>query len=118
MAKALTGDFRVNTGHKQMRCMGVAQIVKPDAGQAAIDHELHPHSQPAAGEPRLTKNQQTMFSLLHAVGQAGQTTDEWNARARAEGIGVKRRADLVACRLALKAKNMVREYADSWHVAV
>jgi hypothetical protein len=75
-------------------------------------------SRPVAGEPRLSKNQQTMFSLLHAAGQAGLTTDEWNTCARAEGIGVKRRADLVDCRLALKAKNMVREYADRWHVAV
>ena len=66
---------------------------------------------------RLTKNQQTMFSLLHATGQTGLTTDEWNARARAAGIGVTRRADLVDYRLALKAKNLVREYADRWHVA-
>ena len=58
-----------------------------------------------------------MLSLLYAAGQTGLTTDEWNTRARAEGIGVKRRADLVDYRLALKAKNLVREYADRWHVA-
>jgi hypothetical protein len=71
----------------------------------------------ATGEPRLTRNQQTMFSLLHAAGPTGLLTEEWNARARAAGIGVKRRADLVDCRLALKGKNLVREYADRWHVA-
>jgi AAA domain len=68
-------------------------------------------------EPRLTKNLQTMYSLLHAAGQTGLLAEEWNARARAEGLGVKRRADLVDYRLALKAKNLVREYADRWHVA-
>jgi hypothetical protein len=80
-----------------------------------VPAEDQPHA--AAGEPRLSKNIQTMFSLLHAAGQIGLTTDEWNARARTEGIGVKRRADLVDYRLTLKAKNLVREYADRWHVA-
>src|ERR1019366_6109144 len=61
-------------------------------------------------EPRLTKNLQTMFSLLHAAGQIGLTTDEWNERARAEGVGVKRRADLYDFRVSLKAKNLVRLY--------
>src|SRR5262245_14711495 len=37
------------------------------------------------GEPRLTKNQQTMFSILHDVGKAGLTTEEWNEGARAAG---------------------------------
>jgi hypothetical protein len=71
----------------------------------------------ATGEPKLSKNIQTMLSLLRAAGQTGLTTDERNTRARTEGIGVKRRADLVDYRLALKAKNLVREYADRWHVA-
>jgi hypothetical protein len=80
-----------------------------------VPAEDQPHA--AAGEPRLSKNIQTMFSLLHAAGQIGLTTDEWNARARTEGIGVKRRADLVDYRLTLKSKNLVREYADRWVVS-
>jgi hypothetical protein len=68
-------------------------------------------------EPRLTKNLQTMFSLLHAAGQTGLTTDEWNEQARAQGIGVKRRADLYDFRESLKAKGLVRPYADRWNVA-
>jgi hypothetical protein len=71
-----------------------------------------------AREPKISKNLQTMLALLQNAEPNGLTTDDWNARARAEGIGVKRRADLVDYRLALKAKNMVREYADRWHVAV
>ena len=58
-----------------------------------------------------------MFSLLHAVDQTGLTTEEWNERARAEGVGVKRRADLYDFRESLKAKNLVRLYADRWQIA-
>jgi hypothetical protein len=58
-----------------------------------------------------------MFSLLHAVDQTGLTTEEWNERARAEGVGVKRKADLYDIREALKAKQLVRLYADRWNVA-
>jgi len=72
---------------------------------------------PATSEPRLSKNIQTMIALLRSAEPNGLTTDEWNSRARAEGLGVKRRADLVDFRLALQGKKLVREYADRWHVA-
>jgi hypothetical protein len=80
---------------------------------------VRPEETPAATarEPKISKNLQTMLALLQSAEPNGLTTDDWNARARTEGIGVKRRADLVDYRLALKAKNMVREYADRWHVA-
>src|SRR5262249_49741770 len=42
--------------------------------------------------PKLTKNQQTMFSLLHGAGTAGLTTEQWNDHARAVDIGTKRKA--------------------------
>jgi hypothetical protein len=68
-------------------------------------------------EPRPSKNQQTMFSLLRASGSAGLTLDEWNDQARAEGIGAKRRADLIDIRMALKDKHkMIHEYAGRWYV--
>ena len=35
-----------------------------------------------------------MFSLLQRAGSGGLTTEEWNERARNEGIGVNRKADL------------------------
>ena len=85
-----------------------APVVVPADTQAAT---------PAGREPRLTRNQQTMFSLLHAADQTGLTTEEWNERARAEGVGVKRKADLYDIREALKAKQLVRLYADRWNVA-
>lgn len=63
---------------------------------------------------RLTKNQRTMFGILHAAGAAGLDTEQWNERARKEGIGVRRRADLCDIRETLKAKNIVRCYSDRW----
>ena len=68
-------------------------------------------------EPRLTKNQQTMFSLLHAAGPAGLTTEEWNERARDAGLGTNRKADLYDLRLALRSKDLIRQYGDRWTVA-
>ena len=44
--------------------------------------------------PRLSRNQQTMFSNLHDAGQHGLSTGEWNNHAREAGIGTKRKADL------------------------
>lgn len=70
-----------------------------------------------AKEPRLSPNQQAMFSILHAAGGTGLTTDEWYEATRKEaGIGVDRRATLVNIRHALKEKGLVREYADRWTV--
>jgi len=67
-------------------------------------------------DDKLTPNQRTMFRLLHDAGQAGLSTDDWNAKARDAGIGVKRRADLVDIRSTLKSKGMVSMYGDRWTV--
>jgi hypothetical protein len=72
---------------------------------------------PAPADPKLTKNQQTMFSLLQTAGAAGLTTEEWNERAREAGIGIKRKADLYDFRASLKAKQIIRQYGDRWSVA-
>ncbi|MGA8969473.1 MAG: hypothetical protein WB499_09640 [Pseudolabrys sp.] len=48
----------------------------------------------ASDGPKLTKNQQTMFSLLRTAGPGGFTTEQWNERAGNKGVGVKRKADL------------------------
>jgi hypothetical protein len=69
-----------------------------------------------SGEPKLTKNQQTMFSLLHGAGPSGLTTDRWNELARAVDIGTKRKADLYDIRSALKSKGLVRQYGNRWNV--
>jgi hypothetical protein len=88
-------------------------------GQEISSCVVMPEETPTAatGEPKLSKNIQTMIALLRSAEPNGLTTDEWNSRARAEGLGVKRRADLVDFRLALQGKKLVREYADRWHVA-
>jgi hypothetical protein len=64
---------------------------------------------------KLTKNQQTMFSILHAA-KRPLSQDEWNERAKAVGIGVKRHADLYDLREALKAKGLVLQLGDQWSV--
>ena len=66
--------------------------------------------------PKLTKNQQTMFSLLHAAGLGGLTTEQWYEQARAVDIGTKRKADLYDIRESLKSKQLVRHYGDRWNV--
>ena len=69
------------------------------------------------GTLKLTRNQQTMFSMLHAARSSGLTTEEWNSQARNAGLGQSRKADLYDFREALKSKGMVRQYGDRWTVA-
>ena len=68
-------------------------------------------------EPRLTKNQETMFSILREAGQAGLSTEEWNERTKGVGLGVKRPADLYDVRASLKSKNLVRIFNDRWNAS-
>lgn len=70
----------------------------------------------AARGPSLSKNQQTVFGILHDAGRSGLTVEEWNAAAREVGIGIKRKADLVDIRSALKMKGMVTDYGGKWTV--
>jgi len=67
-------------------------------------------------EPKVSKNQQTMFSLLRGSGASGLTTEEWNQKARTVEIGTKRKADLYDIRESLKSKGLVRQYGDRWNV--
>jgi hypothetical protein len=73
-------------------------------------------STPTNNGPKLSKNQQTMFSLLHEAGQGGLSTEQWNEKARAVDIGVKRKADLYDIREALKCKGLI-QYGDRWNVS-
>src|SRR6478736_9788663 len=63
-------------------------------------------SEPQTG-PKLTKNQQTFFAILHEAGTRGLTVEDWNEKGREAGIGNSRRADLTDLRMALKAKGLV-----------
>jgi hypothetical protein len=64
--------------------------------------------------PRLTKNQQTMFTILHNAGQSGLSTEIWNERAREAGIGTKRKADLYDIRATLLNKLLILETPSGW----
>ena len=66
----------------------------------------------ASTGPKLTKNQQTMFSILFDAGRL--TTEQWNEKVREADIGVKRKADLVDIRSALKAKGLIYESTGVW----
>lgn len=66
--------------------------------------------------PHLTRNQQTMFSILHDAGKGGLSTETWNERTREAGIGAKRKADLHDIRSALLNKGLIRETANGWVV--
>jgi hypothetical protein len=75
--------------------------------------EAEPVPLPPAGD-KLTKNQITMFSLLQESGPSGLTTDEWNDRARAIGLGITRRQDLYDHRRALQARGLVFKGSNGW----
>jgi AAA domain len=64
--------------------------------------------------PRLTKNQQTMFSILHDAGCL--TKEQWNERARDAGLGTSRKADLHDLRTALLHKQLVYETTSGFRV--
>jgi hypothetical protein len=72
----------------------------------------------ASSGPKLTKNQQTMYSILHTAGSTGLLTEEWYEKTRAAGIGVKRHADLYDIREALKAKRLVHEFGGRWNITL
>jgi hypothetical protein len=100
--------------------LDVLQLGQDEDGEditTAIVSEQMFDSTPVVAGPKLTKNQQTMFSILHDAGQHGLTTEEWNRMGRDADIGVKRKADHVDIRSALKAKKLVREYNGRWTVA-
>ena len=71
---------------------------------------------PRTNAKPLSKNEKTMFAILHRAGAQGLMMEEWNERARAQDIGIKRKADLWDIRNTLKDKNLVREYGGRWSI--
>jgi hypothetical protein len=69
----------------------------------------------AKPEKRLTEMQEAMYRLLNDAGAAGLSTEDWNAKARENGMG-NRRATLVNVKAQLRDKGLVREYAGTWKV--
>ena len=67
--------------------------------------------------PKLTKNQQTMYSILRDAGQGGLTAEQWNEKLREVGIGAKRKADIYDNRASLQQKHLVREFNGIWRAS-
>jgi hypothetical protein len=90
----------------------------PDTGQMTTAPVVRPTDQPtySADKPKLSKNQTTMFSLLHEAGPSGLTVEQWYDQAREAGLGISRKADLTDFRTTLKAKGLVHPYGDRWTV--
>jgi hypothetical protein len=82
-----------------------------------VSDEVVSQLEQAPAAAKLSKNQQTLFAMLHAAGSAGLSLEDWNIQARDAGIGVKRKADLNDIRSALLSKGLIRNYGDRWHVA-
>jgi hypothetical protein len=57
-----------------------------------------------------------MLTILSTAGPNGLTVEEWNEKARENGLGVKRRTDLMDYRSALKTKRLIHTYRDRWYV--
>lgn len=70
----------------------------------------------ATTSAQLTKNQQTMLTILQDAMPNGLTKDDWNDQARDADLGVRRRSDLLDLRSALKRKKLVHSYGDRWYV--
>jgi len=68
--------------------------------------------------PKLTKNQQTMYSILRDAGQGGLSAEQWNAKCREVGVGDKRKADIYDNRASLRDKHMVREFNGIWRANI
>jgi hypothetical protein len=93
--------------------VGLDEDHEPITSCVILPVEVAP-SAAAPAEPRLSKNQRTMFDLLHRAGNTGLTLADWNEKAREVGIGVARKADLYDVRSALVSKHLVRELSDRW----
>jgi hypothetical protein len=65
---------------------------------------------------KLAPNAATVFRLLTEAMPAGLTSEEWNTKAKAEGIGTTRKATLSDIRADLKARGLVHCYAERWYV--
>jgi hypothetical protein len=95
------------------------EVGTDEDGETITSCVVVPTEPPAASEPRakkLSANANTMLNMLDAAASAGLTTEEWNDKARSEGIGVKRRATLHDCRTELTSRGLVHSYADRWYV--
>jgi hypothetical protein len=86
---------------------------EPVTMQLVDDQWQHATSQKSS---KLSPNAATVLRLLAEAMPGGLTGEEWNAKAKAEGIGIARRATLSDIRADLKARKLVHACADRWFV--
>src|SRR6185312_13471928 len=87
---------------------------KPITSCVVIADEAPPA--PEALSHKLTPNQQSMLNILDDAGPAGLSVEEWNDKARENGLGINRRMSLMDYRKALKDKKLVHEDAGHWYI--
>jgi hypothetical protein len=59
-----------------------------------------------SGKTKLSKNQTTLFTILHDA-KNGLTTEQWNEKAKEAGLGLNRRATLYDLRSSLQKENLI-----------
>jgi hypothetical protein len=89
---------------------------KPITSCVVVADEAPPVAASEAKSHKLTRNQKSMLIILDEAGPAGLSVEEWNDKARENGLGAKRRMTLMDCRKALKDKGLVHIHMDRWHV--
>jgi hypothetical protein len=112
-AKDFEADARIASA------LQVVDVGTDDDGETitscvVVPADVPPKDAPAKAGPKLNKKHKTMLGILREAGPDGLTTQEWNQRARDEGIGEKRPADLPEVRKALKRKGLVIESDNGW----
>ena len=70
-----------------------------------VDREEVTVSTPS-GQTKLSKNQATLFAILHDA-KNGLTTEQWNDKAKEAGLGRNRRATLYDLRSSLLTQNLI-----------
>jgi hypothetical protein len=94
--------------------VGIDPDLEPITSLVVVPAETPQHV--TAGKRKPNANQLTMYRMVFDAEPAGLTVEQWNELARAEGIGVKRRAELIDNRKALQDMSMVRDYGGLWKV--
>jgi AAA domain-containing protein len=90
-------------------------VVGEDGTTAPVVVPVLEPKAPTAPEAKLNDNQEAMLRLLRDAGARGLSTDDWNARARDTGIGLRRKATLHNLKEQLRDRGLVRKYNDIWH---
>jgi hypothetical protein len=117
-----TSEYRPSRHHQEQKTkvlqLGAAVKLAVAARADLADAELAFLRKVLAAEislPIVRMDQQTMYHILREAGAAGLMQEEWNEKCREVGIGAKRHADLYDIREALRAKQLVHEYAGRWN---